>query len=89
MAEESEKVAGLRLVLGIRPIITLKQERYFQAEYRGSKRKSIDKVIALLLDYLKETGAHEQLPFYHWLWLTVKRRFYLRTRCLQLSEPGV
>ena len=43
-------------VLGIRPIITLKQGEIFPSGISRSRRKSIDKVIALLLDYLKENG---------------------------------
>lgn len=51
------KVAGAAAsVLGIRPIITLKQGEIFPSGISRSRRKSIDKVIALLLDYLKENG---------------------------------
>lgn len=51
------KVAGAAAsVLGIRPIITLKQGEIFPSGISRSRKKSVDKVIALLLDYLKENG---------------------------------
>lgn len=51
------KVAGAAAsVLGIRPIITLKQGEIFPSGVSRSRRKSLDKVTALLLEYLKENG---------------------------------
>lgn len=51
------KVAGAAAsVLGIRPIITLKQGEIFPSGISRSRKKSMDKVIALLLEYLKENG---------------------------------
>lgn len=43
-------------VLGIKPVITLKQGEIFPSGIGRSRRKNLDKTISLLLDYLKETG---------------------------------
>lgn len=52
------KVAGAAAsVLGIRPVITLKQGEIFPSGISRSRKKSMDKVITLLLDYLKENGC--------------------------------
>lgn len=51
------KVAGAAAsVLGIRPVITLKQGEIFPSGIARSRKKSLDKVTALLLEYLKENG---------------------------------
>lgn len=43
-------------VLGIKPVITLKQGEIFPSGIGRSRRKNLDKTIDLLLAYLKETG---------------------------------
>lgn len=43
-------------VLGIKPVITLKQGEIFPSGIGRSRRKNLDKTISLLVDYLKETG---------------------------------
>lgn len=43
-------------VLGIKPVITLKQGEIFPSGIGRSRRKNLDKTISLLLDYLKGTG---------------------------------
>lgn len=51
------KLTGLAgSILGIKPLITLKEGEIFPSGITRSRRKSMDKVIDLLLDYLKETG---------------------------------
>ena len=51
------KVAGAAAsVLGIRPVITLKEGEIFPSGISRSRKKSIDKVVALLVEYLKENG---------------------------------
>ena len=44
-------------VLGIKPLITLKQGEIFPSGITRSRKKSMDKVIELLLDYLHENKA--------------------------------
>lgn len=44
-------------VLGIRPIITLKQGEIFPSGIARSRRKTLDKTIELLLSYLKEENG--------------------------------
>ena len=52
------KLAGLAgSVLGIRPIITLKEGEIYPSGIARSRKKSIDKVYELLLQYLRELGA--------------------------------
>lgn len=52
------KVAGVAgSILGIRPIITLKQGEIFPSGIGRSRRKTMDKTIDLLLAYLKEEQA--------------------------------
>ena len=52
------KLAGLAgSVLGIRPLITLKEGEIFPSGIARSRRKSLDKVYELLLEYLKELNA--------------------------------
>lgn len=52
------KVAGLAgSVLGIRPLITLQQGEIFPSGITRSRKKSMEKVIKLLLDYLAEVKA--------------------------------
>lgn len=43
-------------ILGIKPLITLKEGEIFPSGITRSRKKSMDKVIDLLLDYLNETG---------------------------------
>lgn len=51
------KVAGIAgSVLGIRPIITLKQGEIFPSGIARSRRKSMEKTIDLILNYLEEQG---------------------------------
>ncbi|MDE5910434.1 MAG: DegV family protein [Lachnospiraceae bacterium] len=51
------KVAGIAgSVLGIRPIITLKQGEIFPSGIARSRKKSMEKTIDLVLNYLKEQG---------------------------------
>lgn len=51
------KLAGLAgSVLGIKPLITLKEGEIFPSGVTRSRKKSMDKVMDLLFDYLKETG---------------------------------
>lgn len=51
------KLTGLAgSILGIRPLITLKEGEIFPSGITRSRRKSTDKIIDLLLEYLKETG---------------------------------
>lgn len=52
------KVAGIAgSVLGIRPIITLKQGEIFPSGIARSRKKSMDKTIDLILNYLEEQGG--------------------------------
>lgn len=52
------KVAGVAVsVLGIKPLITLKEGEIFSSGVARGRKKSLDKVIALLKDYLKERNA--------------------------------
>ena len=52
------KLAGLAgSVLGIRPIITLKEGEIFPSGIARSRKKSIEKVYALLLQYLEQLHA--------------------------------
>lgn len=51
------KVAGIAgSVLGIKPIITLKQGEIFPSGIARSRRKSMDKTVGLIVDYLEELG---------------------------------
>lgn len=51
------KLTGLAgSVLGIKPLITLKEGEIFPSGITRSRKKSMEKVVDLLLDYLKETG---------------------------------
>ena len=51
------KLTGLAgSILGIKPLITLKEGEIFPSGITRSRSKSMEKVIELLLDYLKETG---------------------------------
>lgn len=51
------KVAGIAgSVLGIRPIITLKQGEIFPSGIARSRKKSLDKTIELIVGYLEEQG---------------------------------
>lgn len=51
------KLAGLAgSVLGIRPLITLKEGEIFSSGITRSRKRSLEKVIELLLEYLAETG---------------------------------
>lgn len=51
------KLAGLAgSVLGIRPLITLKEGEIFSSGITRSRKRSLEKVIELLLEYLEETG---------------------------------
>lgn len=51
------KLAGLAgSVLGIKPLITLKEGEIFSSGITRSRKKSLEKVIDLLLEYLSETG---------------------------------
>lgn len=51
------KLTGLAgSILGIKPLITLKEGEIFPSGITRSRSKSMEKVIDLLLDYLKETG---------------------------------
>ncbi len=51
------KVAGIAgSVLGIRPIITLKQGEIFPSGIARSRKKSLEKTIDLILNYLNEQG---------------------------------
>ncbi len=43
-------------LLGIKPVITLKQGEIFPSGIGRSRRKNLDKTISLLTEYLKETG---------------------------------
>lgn len=45
-------------ILGIKPLITLKEGEIFPSGITRSRRKSMEKVIDLLLDYLAETGKN-------------------------------
>ena len=52
------KVAGAAVsVLGIKPLITLKEGEIFSSGVARGRKKSLDKVIALLKSYLKERNA--------------------------------
>ncbi len=52
------KLAGLAgSVLGIRPLITLKEGEIFPSGIARSRKKSLDKVYELLLEYLNELNA--------------------------------
>lgn len=51
------KVAGIAgSVLGIRPIITLKQGEIFPSGIARSRKKSMEKTIDLIVNYLEESG---------------------------------
>lgn len=51
------KLAGLAgSVLGIKPLITLKEGEIFPSGVTRSRKKSMEKVLDLLFEYLKETG---------------------------------
>lgn len=51
------KVAGIAgSLLGIRPLITLKEGEIFASGIARSRRKSMEKVIELLKNYLRESG---------------------------------
>lgn len=51
------KLSGLAgSILGIKPLITLKEGEIFPSGITRSRKKSLDKVLELLLSYLKETG---------------------------------
>lgn len=51
------KVAGIAgSILGIKPIITLKQGEIFPSGIARSRRKSMDKTVDLIVDYLEELG---------------------------------
>lgn len=51
------KVAGIAVsILGIRPIITLKQGEIFPSGIARSRRKSMEKTVDLIVNYLKELG---------------------------------
>lgn len=51
------KLTGLAgSVLGIKPLITLKEGEIFPSGITRSRKKSLEKVIGLLLEYLSETG---------------------------------
>lgn len=53
------KVAGVAVsVLGIKPLITLKEGEIFSSGITRSRKRSMDMVISLLLDYLKENGGN-------------------------------
>lgn len=55
------KLSGLAgSVLGIKPLITLKEGEIFPSGITRSRAKSMDKVIDLLLEYLKELNADIQ-----------------------------
>lgn len=52
------KVAGVAVsVLDIKPLITLKEGEIFSSGIARGRKRSLDKVIALLKDYLKERNA--------------------------------
>lgn len=52
------KLAGLAgSVLGIRPIITLKQGEIFPSGVARTRKKSLEKVLELLLEHLRENGV--------------------------------
>ncbi len=52
------KVAGVAgSVLGIRPVITLKEGEIFPSGIARSRKKTMEKTIDLLLQYLKENGG--------------------------------
>lgn len=51
------KLSGLAgSILGIKPLITLKEGEIFPSGITRSRKKSLDKVLELLTAYLKETG---------------------------------
>ncbi|MCH5269123.1 MAG: DegV family protein [Lachnospiraceae bacterium] len=51
------KLSGLAgSILGIKPLITLKEGEIFPSGITRSRKKSLDKVLELLIAYLKETG---------------------------------
>lgn len=51
------KLSGLAgSILGIKPLITLKEGEIFPSGITRSRKKSLDKVLELLMAYLKETG---------------------------------
>ena len=51
------KLSGLAgSILGIKPLITLKEGEIFPSGITRSRKKSLDKVLELLLGYLNETG---------------------------------
>jgi len=58
------KLAGVAVtVLGIKPIITLKEGEIFPSGITRSRKRSMNMVINLLLEYLKENGG--QVEKYH------------------------
>ena len=53
------KLAGVAAsALGIKPMITLKEGEIFSSGLARSRKKSLDKLIDMFLDYLKETGKN-------------------------------
>ncbi|MGN0432050.1 MAG: DegV family protein [Lachnospiraceae bacterium] len=51
------KLAGVAAsALGIKPLITLKEGEIFSSGLARSRKKSLDKIIDMLLEYLKKTG---------------------------------
>ena len=53
------KLAGVAAsALGIKPMITLKEGEIFSSGLARSRKKSLDKIIDMFLDYLKETGKN-------------------------------
>ena len=59
------KLAGLAgSVLGIRPVITLKQGEIFSSGIARSRKRSLDKVRELLIQYLEEVGAGKDCKEY-------------------------
>lgn len=53
------KLAGVAAsVLGIKPMITLKEGEIFPSGLARSRKKSLEKIIDMLFDYLKETGKN-------------------------------
>jgi len=59
------KLSGLAgTVLGIRPVITLKQGEIFSSGIARSRRRSLDKVYELLAQHLEEVGASRDCEEY-------------------------
>ncbi len=53
------KLAGVAAsALGIKPMITLKEGEIFSSGLARSRKKSLDKIIDMFLEYLKETGKN-------------------------------